>query len=61
MTTILVVDDNPVDRRLAGSFVEKCAGMKAVYAGNGREALAALAEHHPGRSGPTIRWCRSSS
>jgi CheY-like chemotaxis protein len=47
MTTILVVDDNPVDRRLAGSFIEKCPGTKAVYAGNGREALAVLEQQRP--------------
>lgn len=40
---ILVVDDSPIDRRLAGSVVEKHLGRRVVYAGNGREALAALA------------------
>jgi CheY-like chemotaxis protein len=40
---ILVVDDSPVDRRLAGALVEKHLGRRVVYAGNGREALAALA------------------
>jgi CheY-like chemotaxis protein len=42
MATILVVDDNPMDRHLAGSLVEKCPGLHAIYASNGKEALAVL-------------------
>lgn len=41
--TILVVDDSSVDRRLAGSIVEKQLGLKVAYARNGAAALAALA------------------
>ncbi len=44
MTVILVVDDNALDRHLAGSLVEKCPGWKALYAANGREALNVLAK-----------------
>ena len=31
-----------VYRHLAGSLIEKCPGWKAVYAGNGREALEVI-------------------
>ena len=37
--TILVVDDSALDRRLAGALVAKDAGLRPVYAANGREAL----------------------
>jgi CheY-like chemotaxis protein/anti-sigma regulatory factor (Ser/Thr protein kinase) len=47
MTTILVVDDNVVDRHLAGSLIEKCPGWKAAYAGNGREALEVIPRNRP--------------
>jgi CheY-like chemotaxis protein/anti-sigma regulatory factor (Ser/Thr protein kinase) len=47
MVTILVVDDNAMDRHLAGSLVEKVPGWKAVYASNGREALAAIPKERP--------------
>jgi CheY-like chemotaxis protein/anti-sigma regulatory factor (Ser/Thr protein kinase) len=39
--TILVVDDSPIDRRLASRLLEK-EGFITVTAANGREALAAL-------------------
>jgi CheY-like chemotaxis protein len=42
MPTILVVDDTAVDRFLAGSLLEEVPGWHAVYAGDGREALAYL-------------------
>ena len=45
--TMLVVDDSPVDRHLAGAPVEKIAGWKAAYAGNGSEALAAIESGPP--------------
>jgi CheY-like chemotaxis protein len=41
MAKVLVVDDNPMDRRLAGGLVEK-AGQSVAYAGNGKEALDVL-------------------
>jgi CheY-like chemotaxis protein len=47
VVTILVVDDNAVDRHLAGSLVEKVPGWKAIYASNGREALAAIPRDRP--------------
>jgi CheY-like chemotaxis protein len=47
MTTILVVDDNAVDRHLAGSLIGKCPGWEAVYACNGREALELIPRAHP--------------
>jgi CheY-like chemotaxis protein/anti-sigma regulatory factor (Ser/Thr protein kinase) len=42
MATVLVVDDNPMDRHLAGGLVEK-AGLTVQYAGNGNEALEVIA------------------
>src|SRR6516225_4480022 len=41
MATVLVVDDNPMDRHLAGGLVEK-AGLTVQYAGNGNEALEVI-------------------
>jgi CheY-like chemotaxis protein len=46
MTTILVVDDSPIDRMIAGSFVEE-AGHAAAFAANGLEALAYLEKNAP--------------
>ena len=44
---VLVVDDSPVDRRLAGTLLEKDLGCKALYAGNGVEALAVMERELP--------------
>jgi CheY-like chemotaxis protein len=41
------VDDNPVDRRLAGSLVERSLGWKVLSAANGPDALALLESAHP--------------
>ena len=46
MPKVLVVDDNPVDRRLASKCVEG-EGMQAVFAENGREALEVIARELP--------------
>jgi CheY-like chemotaxis protein/anti-sigma regulatory factor (Ser/Thr protein kinase) len=45
--TVLIVDDNPVDRRLTGSLVEKHTGSRITYARNGREALESIAHQPP--------------
>ncbi len=45
--TILVVDDSALDRRLAGALVAKDAGLRPVYASNGREALEAILRERP--------------
>ena len=45
--TILIVDDAAMDRRLAGRIVEKDRGLRAAYAADGAEALAALARATP--------------
>ena len=47
MSTVLIVDDSPVDRRLAGGILEKCSGMQVEYAANGAEALEKIAQHAP--------------
>jgi CheY-like chemotaxis protein len=44
--TVLVVDDSPIDRRLAGALLKK-RGHEPVYAVNGREALAAMDQRRP--------------
>src|SRR5207244_3859338 len=45
--TALVVDDAPVDRRIAGAVVEKVTGLRVVYAADGLEALAVLRQEPP--------------
>ncbi len=47
MPTVLVVDDNPVDRHLAVTLLAKRPDMQTIYATNGREALALLQERQP--------------
>jgi len=47
MATVLVVDDNPVDRHLAGALLAKRPEMKVLFAENGREALALIQERAP--------------
>ena len=46
MATVLIVDDNPIDRRLAAGVVEK-VGMTTCYAGHGKEALEVIAREPP--------------
>jgi CheY-like chemotaxis protein len=43
MTTVLVVDDSPIDRRLAGGLLQREGGWQVLFAENGREALDLLA------------------
>ncbi len=45
--SVLVVDDNAMDRHLAGKIVQKLGGWRVSYANNGVEALAALEQHVP--------------
>lgn len=45
--TVLVVDDAPLDRHLAGAIVQKMDGWQATFAGNGQEALDSLQKHTP--------------
>lgn len=55
MAKVLIVDDSPVDRRLAGKLIEKRAvgteqedtGLTVLYASNGREALEIIARETP--------------
>lgn len=44
---LLVVDDNPVDRRLATALVERKLGWRVLPAANGREALAIIEKEAP--------------
>jgi CheY-like chemotaxis protein len=53
MPKVLIVDDSPVDRRLAGKLLEKRGdggeptGISVVTAENGRQALEVIAREHP--------------
>jgi CheY-like chemotaxis protein len=47
MHTVLVVDDNPVDRHLAGSLLSKRENIQVSYAANGLEALRFLERQTP--------------
>jgi len=47
MTKILVVDDSPIDRRLAGGILEKNEEFKLSYATNGAEAVGILKNDLP--------------
>jgi CheY-like chemotaxis protein/anti-sigma regulatory factor (Ser/Thr protein kinase) len=44
---ILVVDDSPVDRRLAGAVIKSHAAWTTAYAANGREALEVICQSPP--------------
>ena len=46
-TTVLIVDDYVVDRRIAGGIVQKIDGLKPMFAANGKEALQLIAESPP--------------
>jgi CheY-like chemotaxis protein len=45
--TVLVVDDSPVDRRLAGGLLERGLDCSVTYAAHGNEALALMKERVP--------------
>lgn len=47
MTRILVVDDSPVDRRLAGRLLEKVPDVEIFYAENGKLGLEQVEVHVP--------------
>lgn len=47
MSRVLVVDDSPVDRRLAGRLIEKLGDMEIFYAPDGRLALEEVEAHLP--------------
>ena len=45
MSRVLVVDDSPIDRRVAGGILEKDDDIEVTYASNGVEALEILARN----------------
>jgi CheY-like chemotaxis protein len=45
--TVLVVDDSPVDRRLAGALLEKHCACSLAFAEDGQEALRLMARQRP--------------
>ncbi len=47
MANILVVDDSAVDRKLAGSLLEKVLNTTVSYANDGKEALECFERHLP--------------
>lgn len=47
MTTVLVVDDSPIDRRLAGGILEKDSVWEILYAGDAEDALDAVRRQPP--------------
>jgi len=47
MATVMVVDDNPVDRHLAGALLAKRPEMKVLFAENGRQALDQIEKQPP--------------
>lgn len=47
MTTILVVDDSAMDRRIAGGLLERRADWEVVYADSGMQALEQIELHVP--------------
>jgi DNA-binding NarL/FixJ family response regulator/anti-sigma regulatory factor (Ser/Thr protein kinase) len=47
VTTVLVVDDSPLDRHLVGKLLESMEELRVVYACNGREGLAAIEREAP--------------
>lgn len=47
MTTILVVDDSAMDRRLAGGLLQKGGDWEVVFAVDGRDALEQMELHIP--------------
>jgi CheY-like chemotaxis protein/anti-sigma regulatory factor (Ser/Thr protein kinase) len=47
MAVVLVVDDSAVDRTRAGGLLKKDKSLSPIYAPNGREALAIIAEKSP--------------
>src|SRR4051812_34793189 len=47
MAKVLIVDDSPVDRQLAGRLLEKETDLTPVYATGGKDALAAIDRENP--------------
>lgn len=47
MTTLLVVDDSAIDRRLVGGLLSKNPDWSVVYASDGRDALQQVELHLP--------------
>jgi CheY-like chemotaxis protein/anti-sigma regulatory factor (Ser/Thr protein kinase) len=47
MSTVLVVDDAAVDRKLIGGLLAKEHGLRVEYAADGKEALAKIEATHP--------------
>jgi CheY-like chemotaxis protein/anti-sigma regulatory factor (Ser/Thr protein kinase) len=46
-TTVLVVDDAPVDRLVTGAIIDQMPGWRALHAESGADALATIARDRP--------------
>ncbi|QDV31169.1 putative transcriptional regulatory protein TcrX [Planctopirus ephydatiae] len=47
MTTLLVIDDSPIDRRLAGKLLAGRSDWTVLYAADGEEGLQKVRHFHP--------------
>lgn len=47
MTLVLVVDDSPIDRALAGGLLKKQAKCEVIYADDGKQGLQSACDNHP--------------
>jgi DNA-binding response OmpR family regulator len=44
---VLIVDDSPIDRRMAGRIIEKDGELRALYADDAKQALELVADNPP--------------
>ncbi len=47
MSTVLIVDDSVMERELAGKMLQRLSGVSVAFAGDGMEAVAAIAASPP--------------
>ena len=47
MTLVLVIDDSPIDRALAGGLLKKQAKCDVIYADDGKAGLQSACDNHP--------------
>lgn len=44
---ILIIDDSPMQQKIARIYLEKGEGHEMISANDGKEGLQAVSEHHP--------------
>jgi CheY-like chemotaxis protein len=47
MSSVLIVDDSPIDRKIAGGLLRKIKDIQIEYAVSGEEALQKIRQHEP--------------